>query len=395
MTVESYPEPQYPPEFLVDRTVPGEALEEIRRQAARLPALQLTLRNASDLLLLATGGFTPLAGFMTYDEARWVVEELRLPDQTLWPLPVLLQTSRDQTRRLRRGKHVALRFGEHLLGRLDVAEWFQVPLREWSEKIYRTTDEAHPGVAAFFQGGEVAIAGRVEWFGDPKILGLDELWRTPAQTREEIRRRGWKTVAGFQTRNPIHRAHEYVLRTALEVTDGLLLHPLVGQTREEDVPAAVRLECYRVLLDQYLPKERVIFSVHPAWMRYAGPREAAFHAVVRRNFGCTHFLVGRDHAGVGKFYSPYEAHELLRELAQKGLGIQPLFFDEVFYCHRCQSMASRKTCAHPPQDHLALSGTEVRRRLREGLSLPPEFSRPEVAAVLAEAFRPDAGGAHD
>jgi sulfate adenylyltransferase len=198
-------------------------------------------------------------------------------------------------------------------------------------------------------------------------------------------------VAGFQTRNPVHRAHEHVLRIALEVTDGLLLHPLVGETRAEDIPADIRMRCYQALLDNYLPQKHVLFTVLPAFMRYAGPREAIFHALVRKNFGCTHFLVGRDHAGVGGYYGPYEAHELLRSVADRGLDIQPIFFDEVFYCNRCGSMASRKTCAHPDDAHLSLSGTEVRRRLREGLPLPVEFTRPEVAAVLAEAFREPAG----
>jgi len=219
-------------------------------------------------------------------------------------------------------------------------------------------------------------------------------WRTPAETRAEMARRGWQTVAGFQTRNPVHRAHEYVLRTVLEVMDGLLLHPLVGETRPEDLPADLRLRCYQALLDHYLPQDRVLFSVLPAWMRYGGPREAVFHALVRKNFGCTHFIVGRDHAGVGKYYGPYDAHRLLKTLASDGLGVQPLFFDEVYYCRRCASLASQRSCGHGPEDRLTLSGTEVRRRLREGLPLPVEFTRPEVAAVLAEAFGAKGGVAH-
>ena len=378
--------------MLVNRTASPDARVEIRARAARLPRLELTSRGASDLLLLATGAFSPLEGFMNFDTARSVVEEMRLPNAMLWPLPVLLQVERVSAASILPGDEVALRYEGALLGILKVEDRSAIPLRDWAAKIFQTGDETHPGMKAFLNGGEVALGGPVEWFGDPRIHGADRHWLTPEQTRAEIARRGWRTVAGFQTRNPIHRAHEYVLRTALEITDGLLLHPLVGETRTEDLPAALRMRCYEALLDHYLPRERLLFSVIPAWMRYAGPREAVFHALVRKNFGCTHFLVGRDHAGVGRYYGPYDAHHLLRSVVGKGLGVEPLFFDEVFYCRRCRSMASRRTCAHPDSEHLTLSGTEVRRRLQEGLRLPEEFTRPEVAAVLAEAFRPAKAG---
>ncbi len=375
---------------LVDRTVPPPQLPDARSAAASLPAIEISARAASDLLLLATGAYSPLEGFMNFDAARAVVKDLRLPGGLVWSLPILLQTNPADAKDFSIGSKVALRFRENLLGTIRVEERFLIPLRDWAQQIFRTDEEAHPGVAGFLGGGEAALAGPVEWFGEPAALSLDEDWHTPAQTRDAIARRGWQTVAGFQTRNPIHRAHEYVLRTALEVNDGLLLHPLVGETRADDLPADLRKRCYRALLDHYLPLERVQFSVLPAWMRYAGPREAVFHAVVRKNFGCTHFLVGRDHAGVGHYYGPYDAHQLLRSLADDTLGITPLYFDEVFYCRRCRSMASGRTCAHPPEARLALSGTEVRQRLRDGLPLPEEFTRPEVAAILAEAFR-DAG----
>lgn len=372
---------------LVNRTVPAPGQAEARARAARLPAVELDARAASDLLLVATGAFSPLEGFMGYEAARSVVEELRLPDGTLWPLPVLLQVDPLSAADILPGKIVALRYAKALLGTLRVEHRFSVPRREWAAKVFQTDDLAHPGVAAFRGGGEIALGGRVEWFGDTKALGLDAYWLTPAETRDDIAKRGWKSVAGFQTRNPIHRAHEYVLRTALEITDGLLLHPLVGETRDEDVPATVRMQCYKVLLNYYLPPERVLLSVLPAWMRYAGPREAVLHALVRKNFGCTHFLVGRDHAGVGRFYGPYEAHRLVRELSGSELGIQPILFDEVFYCRRCSCMASKRTCPHPAEEHLKLSGTEVRRLLREGVPLPEQFTRHEVAHVLAKAFR--------
>ncbi len=372
---------------LVNRVVSPEQQAEARSRTARLPELELNARSASDLLLLATGAFSPLEGFMDLPTAHSVVEEMRLPSGMLWPLPVLLQADLVSVAAILPGHEVVLRYGKVSLGTLEVEDKFAIPLRNWAAKIFQTTDETHPGVKAFLSGGEVALAGRINWFGDPCVAGGDRHWLTPEETRAQIAQRGWQSVAGFQTRNPIHRAHEYVLRIALEITDGLLLHPLVGETQPEDLPAALRIRCYQAVLDHYLPRDRVLFSVIPAWMRYAGPREAVFHALVRKNFGCTHFLVGRDHAGVGQFYSPYDAHHLLRSVAVEDLGIQPLFFDEVFYCRRCRSMASRRTCPHPDSEHLTLSGTQVRRRLQEGLPLPEEFVRPEVAAVLAEAFR--------
>ena len=375
------------PSALVDRVIPKEAQADARARASRLPAIELNSRAASDLLLLATGGFSPLEGFTDFKTSSGIVEDMRLGDGTIWPFPILLQTEAAPAKSVRPGSEVALKVNGEPVAFLEVEEAFAIPHQEWAKKLFGTTEAAHPGVAGFLSGGDFSLAGKVQWFGDAAVLGLDEYWLTPKETRAEMAKRGWKTVAGFQTRNPVHRAHEYVLRTALEVTDGLLLHPLVGETRPEDIPADVRMRCYRALLDEYLPREHVLFSVLPAWMRYGGPREAVLHAVVRRNFGCTHFLVGRDHAGVGGYYGPYDAQHLLRSLAGEGLGIEPICFDEVFYCRRCSSMASKRTCAHPVADHLILSGTEVRRRLREGLALPEEFTRPQVAAILSAAAR--------
>ena len=372
---------------LVNRVAPPDRREEARKEAASLRPIAISPRAASDALLIATGGFSPLQGFLGYESAKSVVETMSLRDGTLWPLPVLLQLDRERTDGIRLGTRVALTIEGELAATLEVTDRFAVPRQDWAAKVYGTRDEKHPGVAALLSSGEVALGGTIEWFSEPRLADLPGDWQTPAELRAEIVERGWRTLAGFQTRNPVHRAHEYVLRTAMEVTDGLLLHPLVGETKAEDLPASLRLRCYRALLDNYLPRERVLFAVMPAWMRYAGPREAIFHALVRKNFGCTHFLVGRDHAGVGTYYGPFDAHHLLRSVAGRGLDIQPIFFDEIFYCGRCGSMASKKTCAHPKEDHLSLSGTEVRRRLREGLPLPVEFTRPEVAAILSEAFR--------
>jgi sulfate adenylyltransferase len=380
---------------LVNRVVPPEGRKEARERAAKLRAVPIDARAASELLLIATGAFSPLEGFQTKAAAQSVVDKMSLPDGTLWPLPILLQLTPDAAKDVRAGERVALVLNGEPLATLDVEDRFTVPHEEWAPKIFGTADAAHPGAKALANGGEIALGGKIEWLGEPTLPGLPVQWRAPTETRAEIRERGWSTVAGFQTRNPVHRAHEHVLRIALEVTDGLLLHPLVGETRAEDIPADIRMRCYQALLDNYLPAKHVMFTVLPAFMRYAGPREAIFHALVRKNFGCTHFLVGRDHAGVGGYYGPYDAHKLVRSVVARGLGIQPIFFDEVFYCNRCGSMASRKTCSHPDDAHLNLSGTEVRRRLSEGLPLPVEFTRPEVAAVLSEAYRETAGAGQE
>ena len=342
--------------------------------------IRISSRALNDLALLATEAFHPVRRFMTFDEARSVVEELALPTGETWPIPILLQ-SHD----LPHDTEITLVHGDAIAGRLHLTEAFRIPQREWAKKIYGTDDESHPGVAAFYAAGAYAIGGEVEWSGSPHAVANGIDWLTAAESRAEIALRGWSRVAGFQTRNPIHRAHEYVLRVALEVSDGLLVHPLVGETKEGDVPADVRLRCYDALLRNYFAPDRVLFTPLPAWMRYAGPREAVLHAIVRRNYGCTHFIVGRDHAGVGDYYGPFDAQALVSSVSSR-IGIEPIFFDEVFYCFRCGSVASNKTCGHVSSDRLLLSGTEVRRRLRNGIALPEEFTRPEVAAILNDAF---------
>lgn len=343
--------------------------------------IDLDSRTLSDAWLIAHGAYAPLTGFLGFDDAASVVERLTLTNGALFPIPPLLRTS--ETDLPLPNTTVALRWKGEVVAALRVSDVFAVPQQHWSREIFKTEDDAHPGVAAFRRAGEVAIGGTIEWLADRprEFNGL-----TPEETKAEIASRGWSTVVGFQTRNPIHRAHEHLLRTSLEIFDGVLLHPLVGDTRAEDVPAEVRLKCYEALLGNYLPASRVLFTTYDGWMRYGGPREAVLHAIVRRNFGATHFLVGRDHAGVGGYYGPFEAQQLLRGLPRQLLGIEPIFFDDIFYCRKCASMATGRTCAHGIEQRLALSGTEVRRRLREGEPLPAEFTRPEVAAVLREAF---------
>jgi len=310
---------------------------------------------------------------------------MRLKNGLLWTLPISLAVDEDAACRLAEGREVALLGSDgELLGLLSIEEIFPYDKREEARLVYRTEDTRHPGVEYLLRRGGLLVGGPVSLTRRPSVTGFEEYYYTPAGTRRCFEERGWRTVVGFQTRNPIHRSHEYIQKCALELMDGLLIHPLVGRTKLDDVPSQVRMRCYRALVERYFPKERVMLSVFPGAMRYAGPREAVFHALVRKNYGCTHFIVGRDPAGVGGFYQPYAARELFMRIPREDLGITPLFFDEAFFCRRCDGMASAKTCPHGESERVALSGTRVRELLRNGEPLPEEFSRPEVAAVLRE-----------
>jgi ATP sulfurylase len=301
-----------------------------------------------------------------------------------WSIPVTLAVAAVDAPRA--GQRVALRAGDDtLLGVMEVREVFGYDKRREAREVYGTDEDKHPGVAAMYAQGDTLLGGPVRVVPPTSDPGPRRL--TPAQTRAEFDTRGWNTIVGFQTRNPVHRAHEYIQKCALETVDGLLLHPLVGETKSDDIPADVRMRCYEALLAHYYPQDRVLLTTLPAAMRYAGPREAIFHALMRKNYGCTHFIVGRDHAGVGSYYGTYDAQKMFDQFAPGELGITPLKFDNSFYCRVCASMASAKTCPHGPEDHVALSGTAVRNMLRAGEAPPPEFSRPEVAKILTEAMR--------
>ena len=367
---------------LVDRRLDADEANVLA--SGPLPSLPLTAAEAADLRALATGAYSPLTGFMGAKEHESVTESMRLPDGTLWSIPVCLGIPdgvRVDTGRL------ALR-GERgeLLGVLEVAEVFERDRQTEAELVYGTSDPAHPGVARVLGSPTRAVAGPVQAVVAPLEGPVGARALTPAETRAAFAERGWATVVGFQTRNPVHRAHEYLMKCALEMVDGLLLHPLVGPTKEGDVPAEVRMRAYEAVLG-YFPASRVLLAALVAPMRYAGPREAVLHALVRKNYGCTHFIVGRDHAGVGSYYGTFEAQELIASLPAEDLGITPLRFDNAFYCRRCLAMATGKTCPHPDSEHVALSGTQVRSMLAAGELPPPEFSRAEVAEVLIEAYR--------
>jgi sulfate adenylyltransferase len=373
---------------LVNRLLTGEAALELAERAGSLPVIRLSDRSVSDLEMIAIGGFSPLTGFMGSADYHAVLRDMHLASGLPWSIPVTLAVAAEEARSLPEGGEVVLADPSGLpLATLTITEAFSYDKADEARRVYRTDEEAHPGVAALYRQGDVLLAGPVRVFRRPPHGDFLPHRLDPAQTRAEFERRGWRRVVGFQTRNPVHRAHEYIQKAAMEIVDGLLLHPLVGETKGDDIPADVRMRCYAVLLERYYPTDRVVLAVNPAAMRYAGPREAIFHALVRKNYGCSHFIVGRDHAGVGNYYGSYDAQHIFDEFDAAALGITPLFFDHTFYCRRCEGMASTKTCPHPAEAHVTLSGTRVRELLSSGQRPPPEFSRPEVAAVLIEAMR--------
>jgi sulfate adenylyltransferase len=358
-------------------------------ESKSLPKKTLNSRELSDIEMIGVGAFSPLDGFMKKSDYLSVIRNMRLANGTVWSLPITLSISSQQAKDIS-NKLALSDQNDKVVAVMEVTGIYEYDKVEEARLVYGTDDEKHPGVAYLYSQEDLLVSGKITLIDNFNEQQFSSYRFTPEQTRKLFADKGWRQVVGFQTRNPVHRAHEYIQKCALEVVDGLLLHPLVGETKSDDIPAEVRMKCYQVLLEKYYPRDRVVLSVLPASMRYAGPREAIFHALVRKNYGCTHFIVGRDHAGVGSYYGSFEAQKIFEQFTPSDLDITPLFFDYTFYCHKCEGMASTKTCPHSEESRLSLSGTKVRQMLREGKLPPAEFSRPEVAEILLQAMKKSA-----
>lgn len=370
---------------LIDEVALSAERADLENRAASLRRLHVPDRFLSDCEMLAIGAFTPFSGFMNREEVDSIVKHMSLPNGLVWGAPVMLLAGKQEASSIRLQEEIALCDGSgRPIALMIVNEKYEYPVDEFCREIFRTTDLSHPGVRMIKESPEVFLAGPVKLLARPSRKEVDpKYYLDPRDTRKEFERRGWKTIVAFQTRNPMHRAHEFLIKKALESVDGALIHPLVGETKSDDIPAGVRIRCYEVLIDNYFDRDKVMLSVLPTYMRYAGPREAINHAIIRKNYGCTHFIVGRDHAGVGNHYGRYEAQELLSSYAAR-IGITAINFENVFFCRRCGDMVTEKTCPHTHEEHVHLSGTKVRNMLKEGTRPPLEFSRKEVIDILME-----------
>ena len=364
------------------------------QRAQELPKVTLGPRTLSDLEMISTGVFSPLTGFMDRGDYESVVETMHLANGIVWSMPITLSVNDYEANGYKEGDEIALANGEgRVVAAMIVTDRYSYDKNIEAKEVYRTDDENHPGVAALYRQGNTLLGGEVMLLDEePNPRPFPRYYYEPSQLRTLFAERGWKRVVGFQTRNPVHRAHEHIQKSALETVDGLLLNPLVGETKSDDIPAAVRMKSYEVILDRYYPKQRTVLAVFPAAMRYAGPREAIFHAMCRKNYGCTHFIIGRDHAGVGDYYGAYDAQRIFDEFTPEELGITPLFFEHAFFCLNCGGMATTKTCPHESEAHVFFSGTKVREMLSQGEYPPPEFSRPEVVEILIKGLQAEKNG---
>ena len=373
---------------LINRLATPAQKQDFLAKADSLPRIQLDKRATSDLVMIAIGGFSPIDGFMEQADYLGVVKEMRLASGLPWSVPVTLSVTSKEAEPLNEGSLIRLDNPEgKFIGVLELTQKYSYDKKLEAENVYRTDEEQHPGVKVIYDQGEINLAGPVWLLEREDHPQFPKYQIDPADSRALFQEKGWKTIVGFQTRNPIHRAHEYIIKCALEIVDGLFLHPLVGATKSDDIPADVRMRCYEIMMENYFPQDRVVLAINPSAMRYAGPREAIFHALIRKNYGCTYFIVGRDHAGVGDYYGTYDAQEIFGEFEPEELGIMPLKFEHAFYCTRTEQMATAKTSPATKEERIHLSGTKVRAMLREGKTPPPQFSRPKVAEELARAMK--------
>jgi len=368
----------------------GEALKEALDKVKTLQKIRMTTRERDDLIMMGIGAFSPLEGFMGKGDWKGVCDDMMMADGTFWPIPITLSVTREIAKGLKEGQEIALVDDENdeLMGSMVVHEKYTIDKVYECKEVFKTDDTQHPGVAKVMAQGEVNIGGPVKVFNESDYpQNYREIYATPEETRKLFEERGWKTIAALQLRNPMHRSHEYIAKIALEVSDGLFIHQLIGKLKEGDIPAEIRIKCVNTLVEHYFPNERVVQKGYPLEMRYAGPREALLHAIFRQNYGATHLIIGRDHAGVGNYYGPFEAQEIFDKIPSDVLKIKPLKIDWTFYCYKCQAMASPKTCPHGRENHLILSGTLLRKMLTEGDNVPEEFSRPEVLDILIEYYK--------
>lgn len=375
---------------LLPRLIKGDELKGELERAKSLPKVRMTSRETSDLIMMAMGAFSPLKGFMCHDDYIKVVDEMHTCNATLWPIPITLSVPKEQADSLKEGQEIALVDDEsgELMGGMTLSEKYTYDKQHEAKQVFRTDEEEHPGVQKVYNQYDVLLGGPVKAFSEGDYPArFKGYYARPAETRAIFEEKGWETVAGFQVRNPMHRSHEYCTKIALEISDGLLIHPLVGKLKPGDIPADVRMKCYEILLEKYYPQDRVVLKVYPMEMRYGGPREAVLHAIFRQNFGCSHLIIGRDHAGVGGYYGAFDAQKIFDEIDEDDLFLQPLRIDWTFYCYKCEGMASMKTCPHDAEDRCLISGTKLRQMLSEGELPAAEFSRPEVLAILVEYYK--------
>ena len=375
---------------LVNRIATASDKEKLLRESVDWKKIEIDLWMYADLECIAVGAFSPLKGFLNKSDYESVVNGMHLSSGEVWTIPITLGVAEDLKHHVQLGEKVCLCYRGKTVAVMDITDCYRPDKQREAKCVYGTTDHHHPGVKRLFSQPDVYIGGPITLI-ERMPTPFPDYNLTPHETRALFRTRGWDRVVGFQTRNPIHRAHEYIQKTALETVDGLFIQPLVGETKPGDIPATVRMKSYQVLLHHYYPSDRTALGVYPAAMRYAGPREAVLHALVRKNYGCTHFIVGRDHAGVGDYYGTYDSQHIFRQFEDHELGIQPMFFEHSFYCYKCAGMASLKTCPHRDEDRVILSGTKVREMLKSGKTPPTEFSRPEVIEILMEGYRQEKG----